>query len=136
MGQHVVRLGDPIGLGKATDEGGEARVVPPQCRLQRFLPRGDPLGAPALLVAQAQHLFRRLKQIGEQLPLPAVPRARPHRANVDDGQHQQQAQAFGALHHLAEIEDRLEIAQVALERGRRHQQVPADQPRHRLRLGG
>ena len=105
-----VGLGDPIGLGQAADIGGEARVVPAERRAQRVLLGRDPLAAAALLVAEPQHLLGRLVEVAEQLTLPAVPDAGPDRADVDDGQQQQQPQPLGALHGRAEIEDRLEVA--------------------------
>jgi len=51
-----------------------------------------------------------------------------HRADIDDGEHQQQPQPFRAGDGAGEIEDGLEVGQVALERGVRHQQMVADQP--------
>ena len=49
--EHVVGLGDPIGLWQARDEGGEARLVPAERLGEALLLGGDPLGAAALLVA-------------------------------------------------------------------------------------
>ena len=57
------------------------------------------------------------------------------RANVDDGQDQQQPQTLGTLHLANEILDRLGIGEVALERGRGHQKMVPDEPGHGLRLG-
>src|SRR3546814_10350770 len=58
------------------------------------------------------------------------PGAGPDRAYVDDGQHQEQPQPVRALHDGDEVLDGLRVEQVALERGRRHQQVVFDQPGH------
>src|SRR3546814_14309641 len=83
-------------------------------------------------VCSSDLFFGGIVEFGEQLALPAVPYARPDRTNIDDGKHEQQAEAFGRLHDLREVEDRLEIGKVALERRRRHQAVIAPEPRHRL----
>ena len=131
---HLDRFGDPIAFGQAIDQLGEGLVVFAEQQRDRFLLRGDPRLAPALLVAEAQHFLGRVVEFGEKLALPAVPHAGPDGANVDDGEDEQQAQPLGALHDLREIEDRLEVGEVAFEGGRRHQQVIAHQPRHRLGL--
>ncbi len=80
------------------------------------------------LVAEPQLLFGQFVEIGEQLALPAVPDSRPDRADVDHGQHQQLAQPLEALHLGNEVEDRLRVGQVALERRSAHQQVMTHQP--------
>ena len=87
-------------------------------------------------MAEAQHFLGRIIEVAQQLPLPAVPDARPHRTDIDHGQAQQQAQPLGALHHFDEIEDGLVIGQVALEGGGRHQQVITHQPGDGLGLRG
>ena len=104
-------------------------------------PRPDPAwrgltssASPALLVAEPEPLLGGIEQAAQQLPLPVVPGARPDRADVDNGQHQQQAQPLGALHRGDEILDRLGVGQVALEGGGRHQQMVPHQPGDRLGL--
>ena len=133
--EDIVGLGDPVAFGEAFDIGVEARRIPIECGHQRPLFRGDLLAAPGLLVAKAQHFFGGFIQVTEQLPLPAVPHAGADCADIDDGQRKEEAQAFGRLHRFDEIHDRLVIRQVALERGCRHQQVPADEPRDGLGFG-
>ena len=133
--QHVAALRHPIAVGKAAEILGVARLVPVERQGERAALGLDPFGAAALLVAEPQHFLGRLVEGGEQLPLPAVPDAGADRADVDDRQHQQQAQPLGALYRFGEIEDRLEVRQVALERGVGHQEVIADQPGDRLGLG-
>jgi hypothetical protein len=86
-------------------------------------------------VAEPQHLLGGVEKLGEQLPLPAVPDARTDRADIDHGQHQHEPQPLGRLNDLGEIEHRLEVGEVALEGGIRHQQMVAHQPGDRLRLG-
>ena len=88
-----------------------------------------------LLVAEPKPLLGRLEQGPQQRPLPLVPHARADGADVDHGQDQQQPQPLRALHLADEILDRLGVGEVALERGRRQQEMIADQPRHGLGLG-
>src|SRR3546814_16986714 len=87
----------------------EYRVAEPELRRDRVLLAGDPRLAPLLLVAEAQHLFGGVEQFGQQLPFPAVPHAGTDRADIDDGENEQQPQPLGALPDLREIEERLEI---------------------------
>src|SRR3546814_20727150 len=90
--------------------------------------------ATLLLVAEAQHLLGRLEYLAQQLALPFVPDAGTDRPDVDDGQQQQQAQPLQALHPPDEVGDRLGIGEIALEGGRRHEEVPAHQPGDSFRL--
>ena len=101
---------------------------------QLVLPLLDQLVPAALLVTEAESLLRRLEQGPQKHLLPLVPHARANRANVDDGQDQQQPQALRALHLPDEILDGLRVCQVALERRRRHQEVMAHEPGDRLRF--
>src|SRR3546814_4290821 len=73
----------------------ELLVAELEQRLRLLLLACDPRLAPALLVAEAQHLLGGVEQFGEQLPLPAVPHAGADRADIDDGQDEKQAQALG-----------------------------------------
>ena len=116
MDQDVVGLGDPVGFGQSLAERLERGFVHMERLAQRFLFGGHPLAAPLLLMTQPQQFLGRVIQIAQQLPLPAVPHARPHRANVHHGQAQEQPQPFGALHHVNKVHDRLVIGQIALER--------------------
>ena len=124
----VLGLGDPVCIVELARQLDETALVDAE-RGARCILLGDDAFAPAmLLVAQPQHLLGRFEQCAQQLALPAVPDARTHRADIDHGQHQQQFQALGALHHGGKIGDGLVIGEVALERGGRHQQVIAHQP--------
>ena len=134
MDQDVFRLRDPVGFGQAAAERVESLLAHAQCLAQHILFRGDPFATALLFVAKAKHLLCRFVEIAEQLPFPAVPYARPHRANIDDGQAQQQAQPLGALHYLHEIEDGLIVGEIALEGRGRHEQMIAHQPGYGLCL--
>src|SRR3546814_4450345 len=92
-GDHLDRLGDPIAFGKAFRDLVEGSAVEAELRRHRILLARDSLFATALLVTATQHFFGRIVEFGEQLALPAVPYARPDRTNIDDGQHEQQAEA-------------------------------------------
>ena len=115
---------------------GEFSCRPFEFRRQRRLLRRDPFLPPGLLVAEAKHFLGRIVQVAEELPLPVVPHIRSDGADIDDGEDQEEAQAFRRRDDLGEVEDGLEIGQVALERGRRHQQVIADEPCHGVGLAG
>ena len=95
---------------------------------------GDLLPAPVAHVAEAQALARRVVELAEQLALPAVPGARPHRANVDCGQDGKVAQALLALHLADEILDRLGVGEVALLRRVAHQQMVEHEPSNEVGL--
>ncbi len=56
------------------------------------------------------------------------------RAHVGDGQQQQQAQPFRALHHGDEVGDGPRVVDIAFERRTGHQKVLADQPGGRFRF--
>ena len=132
--ENVVRFGDPVAFGQPLAESLERRLVHAQRLAQRMLLGNDALAPTLLLMAQPQHFLGGLIEIAQQLSLPAVPDTRSHRANIHHGQAQQQAQPFGALHHIDEIEDCLIVRQIALEGGGRHQQMVSHQPGDRLRL--
>ncbi len=82
-------------------------------------------------VAPKQGLGR-LEQGAHQLPLPAVPHARPHGADIGHGQHHQHAQALGIPHRLGEGAHGRGIGHVALLGVVAHQQVMAHQPDDQL----
>ena len=86
--------------------------------------------------AAGHHVERAVVKLAQQRRLPAVPHLRPDRADIGGGQHQQQLQPLGRLHALDESLDRLRVADVALEGGVAHQEVPAHQPRDGLGLLG
>ncbi len=132
---HLRRLGEPIAVGQPPGEAREAALLPAETAAKRFLDRGDPVLAALLLVAEAQHLLASVEQSAQQLALPAVPGARPDRADVDDGEHEQQPQPLEALHVADEVLDRLGVGEIALEGGSGHQEVPAHQPGDGLGLG-
>jgi outer membrane receptor protein involved in Fe transport len=132
--QHLDRLGEPVAVRQVPGEAREAAFLPVEPAGQLLLDRGHPLAPAALLVAEPQMLLGGIEQLAQQLALPAVPHRRADRADVDHGQDQEQPQPLQALHPPAKVGDRLGVGKVALERGRRHQQVPAHQPGDRLRL--
>ena len=72
----------------------------------------------------------------QELALPAVPDPRPHRADVGDGEQQQQLQPLRALHQRGEIAHRLRIVEIAALRDLAHGEVVLDQPHRRLGLRG
>ena len=126
--QNVVGLRHPIGFGQTLGIGVELGGWPGERLGEQFLLQPDTVGTAALLVAQTQNLFGRFEQFRQQLTLPAVPDARPHCADINDGQHQQQAEPLWRLHDAGKVEHGLEVRQIALERGRRHQQMLANEP--------
>ena len=71
----------------------------------------------------------------QQLAFPAVPGRRSHRADIGHGQDQQQLQALGRLHHIGEIENGLEVVEIAHLCGLAHQEMMADEPGHGFGLG-
>ena len=71
----------------------------------------------------------------EQLRLPAVPHARPDRANVGGGEDEEHLQALQILHHGGEILDGLAIREIARLRDHRHHEVLFHEPRHGFRFG-
>ena len=68
------------------------------------------------------------------MPLPAVEDPRADRADVGDGQHEEEAQPLGRLHDRHEILDRLGIGEIALLGDVAHHQMVAHQPGDRLRI--
>lgn len=59
--------------------------------------------------------------------LPAIPHLGPHRAHVAHGQHEEQAQAFGGLDDVRDVEDGLGVLDVPPEGGLADQQVVLSQ---------
>ena len=133
--QYVGRLGDPIGIAEAPRIGREIGVQPAEISGERGLLGGDPLAATGLLVAEPQHLLRTLVKVAQQLALPVIPDVGTDGADIHHGQDQQQPQPLRRSDGFDEIEDGLEVGEVALECRRRHQQVMAHQPADRLGLG-
>ncbi len=74
-------------------------------------------------MAEAQAFMREVVELAQQLPLPAVPDARPDGTDIDAGQDCELAQAFQALHFAHEILDRLGVGQIAFEGRVAHQQM-------------
>ena len=70
----------------------------------------------------------------QKLALPAVPDAGADRADVADGEHQEQLQPLHRLHDLGEIEDGAAVGQVARLGDARHGEVLFDQPGDELGL--
>ena len=81
-------------------------------------------------------LDRAVIEFAQQRRLPAVPHLRTDGANIGHGQDQQQLQSLRRLHPLDKAGDRLRIADVELEGGVAHQQMPAHQPGDGLGLLG
>ena len=132
---HGERLGEPVAVGQPPGMGARRARLPAERVGELLLAMLHQLGPAVLLVAEPKPLFGGLEQRPQQGPLPVVPHARADRADVDDGQDQQQPQPLRALHLVDEILDRLGVGEVALERGRRQQQMIAHQPRDGLGLG-
>ena len=108
---------------------------PRKRRGERLLRGRDALPAAAGIGARKRRVGLVIER-AQELALPAVPDARPDRADVGGGHDQQQAQALGRLDHLGDVAHRLGIVGVALERGSAEQQMMAHQPRHGLHLLG
>ena len=66
-------------------------------------------------MAEPQHFFGSLEQVRQQLPLPPIPHTRSNRADINNGQDEQQPEPFKRLHLIDEIKDSLEIGKVAFE---------------------
>ena len=85
-------------------------------------------------MAARQHRLGFRIERAEQLALPAVPHAGSHGADVGNRQDDQQLQPLEALHDGAEVENGLEVVEIAHLRGLAHQQVIADEPGNRFRF--
>jgi len=83
-------------------------------------------------VAEAKPFLGGLVEGSQERTLPIAPDAGADRADVDDGQRQQQAQTLWALHLADEVVDRLGVGEIALERSGGQQEVMADEPGDRL----
>ncbi len=83
-----------------------------------------------------QRARRHSVQRPQKLRLPVVPHAGADAADVARRQHRQQVEPPHALHRLGEVPHRPRVAEVALLRGVRHQQVVAHQPLDRLGFVG
>ena len=79
-------------------------------------------------MAPGEHRFRFRIKCAQQLAFPAIPDAGPDGADVNDRQDQQQLQPFRALHNSGEIQDGLEVVEIAHLRRLAHQQMMADKP--------
>ena len=127
---------EPIGRGVAIDEAVELRFRPVCEPLsQRLLPAGDAFAAGQGRVPAAEQRFGLEVEGAEQLALPAGPHAGPDRADIGDGQHEQELQPFAALHQGGEIANGLGVVEVAALGELTHGQVMLDQPRGGLGLG-
>ena len=127
--------GQPVGIIVEFQVLLQLPVLPADRLGKGPLRRLDPLAVRYGGMAAGDHRLRLVVERAQQLALPAVPHARPHGADVHDGEDEKQLQTFRTLHHLGEVEDGLEIRQVTHLRGLAHQQVMAHQPGHGLRLG-
>ena len=111
----------------------ETGLVPVgQYLAQCFLLGADPFAAAYIHVACHQHLFSGIITFTQKLTLPAVPDAGADCADVDNRQHKEKPQPFGAFDQFTEVMDGFMVAQVAFEGGVAHEQVPAYQPCHGL----
>ena len=82
--------------------------------------------------AAGQHLGDARIKFAQQGRLPAVPHLGGHGPHIRHRQHQQQAQPFGRLDGVGQIQDRLGIVDVAFERRGAQQQMVQHQPRDGL----
>ena len=80
-----------------------------------FLRCRDALARRKLRVPAGNQRLGLVVERAQQLALPAVPDARSNGADVGNGQHQQQLEAFRALHDIGEVADGLGVADVAAE---------------------
>src|SRR3546814_5146764 len=69
-------------------------VRKPQRGLQALLLRLYPLLAAFMLVPKTQHLLRHVIEVGQQLPLPAVPDARSNGPDVRSEEHTSELQSL------------------------------------------
>ena len=107
-----------------------------KCGAKCFLRCRDALAGPELRVPAGNQRFGLAVERAQQLAFPAVPDARSDRADVGDGQHQQQLEAFRALHDIGEVAHGLGITDVAAEGDLAHGEMLLDQPGRRFDLGG
>ena len=70
----------------------------------------------------------------QKLPLPSIPDTRPYRADIRNGQDQQQLQPLGALHNFGKILDGFRVVQIAALGKQAHIQMMLNQPGHRFGL--
>ena len=108
-GDHVLRLGDPVGIVETVIQFLHQVPLCPQHLGDDLFLGGNLVFAPMSLVSKAQPLHRIFVEIGDELPLPAVPDARPHGAYIDNGQHREQAQPLQVLHFRYEVGNGLRV---------------------------
>jgi hypothetical protein len=111
------RLREPVAVGQASRVRLRRACLPAERLRQLLLPCVHDLASAVLLVAEPKPLLGGFEQGAQKRPLPFVPDAGAHRANVDHRQDQQEAEPLRALHLPCEILDRLGIGEVALESG-------------------
>ncbi len=90
------------------------RIDPRLPRLARVAPGKQRLG---VIIKRAQ-----------ELAFPAVPDARPHRADIGDSEQEQELQPFGTLHNVREGPHGLRVRNIAALRGLAHGQMVLDEP--------
>ena len=127
-GDDVLRLGDPVGIGQQRPGTVDQMLLIAQQSRDGILLRRHPLFSPVALVAQPQSFLGGIIELAQKLAFPAVPRARPDRADIDRGEDCEIAQALEALHLAGEILDRLGVGEIALLRGAAHEKVMEHQP--------
>src|SRR5882724_962744 len=106
--------GQPVERIAARDEGGELVLAELRQELaHRALRRGDP-GVARLGDEAARHeVERAVVELAQQRRLPAVPGPGPDRADVGDGEDEEQLQPLGRLYLADEILDGLRVVDVA-----------------------
>ena len=103
---------------------------------QRGARLGEPLRVRGGAEAAGQDRLGLVIERAQQLALPAVPDARPDRADVADGEDEEQLQPLRRLHDLRKIHDRAAVGEVARLGDPRHGQMLLDQPGDELGLVG
>ena len=136
--RHLVALVDrePVGVVVAREHrrAGARHPSPESGRANTCLRLGDAILARNRWYGRRRHGLGLVIERAQKLALPAVPHARSDGADVGDGEDQEKLQALRALHDMGEIEDGLEVVEVAHLRRLAHQQMMADEPGDRLGL--
>ena len=73
-------------------------------------------------------------EFAQQRGFPAIPDLGADSAHIGNGQHQQKAQPFRALHNLGDVQDGFRVFDIAAEGGFADQQMMQHQPGNGLRL--
>ena len=132
----VERLGKPVAVGQPPGVRPRGARFPAQRRGQLLLPLLDQFVPPALLVAEPQPLLGGIEQGAQQACRFQSFQTPGPTARISTTVRISSSRSRSGLCTCAdEILDRLGVGEVALEGGRRHQQMMADQPGDGLGLG-